>query len=86
MFVAVEAPQALVVHHDPLSLEQNLQPPPSEARPFLRDAAQPIADQLVIGSFARFVSHRWLRAAGKAAGLSFAQALGLQRPHRFFAR
>ena len=78
--------KVVVVHHDALSPEQYFQSPPAKARPLLCDAAQPIADELVIGRFARFVSYRWPRAVRKAAGLPFTQAFDLERPHRFFAR
>jgi hypothetical protein len=75
-----------VVENDALSFEQDLQPSPSKARAFLRKASQPIANELVIGLFAGLISDRWPRATGEMTRLSFAQSLGLERPHRFFAR
>ena len=85
-FLAVKPTQALMVHHDVLALEENLQAAPAEARPLLCDAAEPIANELVIRRLARLVAHRRPWTVRKAAGLALAQALDLERPHRFFAR
>lgn len=84
--VAVEAAQALVVHHQAFTLEENLEPSPSESRSLLRKAAQSVADMVVTGALTWLVSRRRSGTAREATRLPLAHSLGFERPHRFFAR
>ena len=81
---AIDAAQSLVVHDDPRAFEENSDSAPAKARPFLRDAAQSIANQRVVGFLARFVLHRRARAAREPARLPLAQPVSLKSLHRFF--